>query len=185
MAFSDVATLGFVGTNYNKVSSGDWTRIPVLGAQIVNSAKAGAQVTNFTANCASQVSEAVKVASENSKLFNGLAKIVDFASKNVNTLIGASCIAKVVLANKEDRKKVALTEGGCFAGMFIGEGLMKKGYLEKLLDKLPIEKKWRPVVKGILFVAGSLTASGIGQKTCAYIADKYEKKTQPHLDFKS
>ena len=50
------------------------------------------------------------------------------------------------------------------AGMFLGEGWMK-GHLDKVvLSKLPISKKWMPIVKGTLFVAGSLTSSAIGQK---------------------
>ena len=37
MAYSGIATIGFIGTNSNKVfEQEDWTRIPVLTGQIIN-----------------------------------------------------------------------------------------------------------------------------------------------------
>ena len=61
----------------------------------------------------------------------------------------------VLTAKKEDRKKTIIAESGSLAGMFIGEGLMKK-HLEGVLAKLPISKKWAPIVKGVTFVIGSI-----------------------------
>ena len=55
----------------------------------------------------------------------------------------------------------------------MGEGYMKR-HLNKLIDKLPISAKWKPIAHGIIFVAGSLTASTIGQKIGKKIAQYWD-----------
>ena len=52
---------------------------------------------------------------------------------------------------------------------------MKKHMDKVILSKLPVSKKWMPVVKGTLFVAGSLTSSAIGQKLGKMFFNNIEK----------
>lgn len=157
---ANLACIGFVGTNYNNVvNKGDITRIPVLVGQCANAAEQGIKCSNTINNATSQALNIAK----NNKVFCGLEKTVNFVRKNINPFIIASSTTKVILADKEDRKKTLLTEAGCLTGMFAGEGYMKR-HLNKLIDKLPISAKWKPIAHGIIFVTGSLTASAIGEK---------------------
>ena len=109
--------------------------------------------------------------SENSKVFGKLEKVVDFASKNVNNLICVSSGIKVLTA--KDKESEFWAQTGNIAGMFAGEGWMKKN-LAKYVDKLPINSKMKPVIEGILFVMGSITGSTI----CYNIAKKIVAKTK-------
>jgi len=170
MAFSDVATVGFVFRNGQKVNNGDMGRIPVLVGQTVNAVKAGTQLHNGIGKGAQIVVNTCSEVAKTDKVFNGLTKVVKFASDNVNPLIAASSGLKVILAKKEDRKKTFISEAGCVGGMLLGEGWMKKN-LVGILDKLPITGKWKPIVKGLVFITGSITASTIGQKLCKELAD--------------
>lgn len=168
MAFSPFATLGFVGTNYNKVSNGDWTRYPVLGGQCVNAVESAATTcakkSSIFANAMGKVTNGWENLAKSDKVFKGVDKTVKFVKKNINPLIVASGATKVLLAKPEDREKTFYSEGFMIAGMFLGEGWMKKNLDAKVLSKLPIEGRWGSVARGVLFVAGSLLASTIGQK---------------------
>jgi hypothetical protein len=170
MAFSDVATIGFVFRNGQKVSNGDAGRIPVLAGQTCNAIKAGATSGKAIAKPAQAIITACEEVAKTDKLFNGLGKVVKFASNNVNPLIAASSGLKVVLAKEEDRKKTFITEAGCVGGMLLGEGWMKKN-LVGYLDKMPISGKWKPIVKGLIFITGSIGCSTIGQKLGKQLAD--------------
>lgn len=167
MAYSPVATIGFVGTNYNKVSGGDWTRYPVLGGQCANaleySVNTCAEKSSIFAGFKTRAASKLSTLAKSDKVFNGIFKTVKFVQNNINPLIVASGITKVALAKKEDREKTLFSEGGMIAGMFLGEGWMKKSLEPKVLSKLPVSKKWAPVVKGVLFVTGSLLSSTIVQ----------------------
>jgi len=179
MAFSPVATYAFVGTNYNKVAGGDWTRYPVLSGQCINAAESTAQTIakecSIFANTYNKVSSKLNTLAKSDKVFNGVSKTVKFVKNNINPLIVASGVTKVALAKKEDREKTFFSEGAMIAGMFAGEGWMKKNLEKVVLSKLPVSKKWMPVVKGTLFVAGSLTSSAIGQKIGQFIYKKLEE----------
>lgn len=179
MAVSPLTTYAFVGTNYDKVASGDWTRYPVLVGQIANAAQATAETaakhSTKAAHVADEATSVFSKLAKSDKMFNGLSKTVKFVKNNINPLIVASGATKVVLAKKEDREKTLFSEGAMILGMFAGEGWMKKNLDTKVLSKLPIDKKWAPIVKGILFVAGSITASTIGQKIGEALFAKLDK----------
>lgn len=179
MAFSPIATYAFVGTNYNKVASGDWTRYPVLGGQCVNALQAtvetAAKHSTKAAHVADEATSIFSNLAKSDKVFNGLSKTVKFVKNNINPLIVASGATKVILAKKEDREKTLFSEGAMILGMFAGEGWMKKNLDKVVLSKLPIDKKWAPIVKGVLFVAGSITASTIGQKIGEAVFAKIDK----------
>lgn len=182
MAYSPIATFGFVGTNANKVANGDWTRYTVLGGQCLNAAESTAQTIAKKSSVFAKTYDHAATAWENlaksDKVFNGVSKTVKFLKKNINPMIVASGVTKVALAKKEDREKTLYSEGAMIAGMFLGEGWMKKHLDKVVLSKLPVSKKWMPIVKGTLFVAGSLTASTIGQKLGQALFKRIEKSRE-------
>lgn len=202
--YSGVATGIFAIRNADKTMNENIGRLPVTIGQSASLIKAGAQYAddskktlqtmrtikniNNTDKVFNNISKAANYASKkiktvlntlddiakSDKVFNGLSKAVNFASNNVNPLIVASSGLNVALADKKDRKKTLIAESGSIAGMFIGEGLMKKK-LDGVLNKLPINKKWIPIIKGVVFVAGSITSSSIGQKIGKKIAEYWDK----------
>jgi hypothetical protein len=199
-----LATVGFVGTNYNNVyNKGDWTRVPVLAGQCFNAVEEGVKLNNSlalkTQNLANSavgaetngifryfckgvnfldkkiraMSNTIENLAKTDKLLNYSTKAINFVKHNINPLIVASSTVKVALAKKEDRRDTFFAEAGCVSGMFLGEGYMKKN-LDKYLNKLPINKKWLPLIKGVVFVSGSITASTIGQQVGKKIAQYWD-----------
>lgn len=175
MAFSPVATFGFVGTNYNNVfNKNDWTRVPVLFGQVVNASNAASSALPSYLNTASQtIREGINVASQSDKIFGGVTKGLKFISNNINPFIIASSATKVLLSDKEERTSTLIKETGLVGGMFLFEGQMKK-HLDKVLDKLPISPKWKPIIKGVTFIAGSLLGSTLGSKAGKTVAKYWE-----------
>lgn len=171
MAYSGVATLGFIGTNSNKVfGQGDWTRIPVLAGQVIN---AGDEATKLSSTLSGQTYKILQncdTIAKTDKAFGFVYKAGKFIKNNINPLIIASSAIKVALTPKEEREKALITETGTIGGMFLAEGFMKKN-LQKYLDKLPVNKKFLPIIKGITFIAGSLAGCAIGNKIGKNIAN--------------
>lgn len=179
MSFSDVATVGFAIRNVDKTTSGDLGRLPVAVGQTVNAIKAGAEYNSFLKRGVN----AVKKVSESDSVFKGVSKGVKFVSNNINPLIVVSSGYNVLTAKKEERKKTIFSEAGCIAGMFLGEGWMKKN-LNPIIEKLPVSNKWKPVIKGLIFIGGSIGSSTIGQKLTekAYkYWDKPLKQPEQHV----
>ena len=159
MSFSDVATVGFAIRNVDKTTSGDLGRLPVAVGQTVNAIKAGAEYNSFLKRGVN----VVKKVAESDSVFKGVSKGVKFVSNNINPLIVVSSGYNVLTAKKEERKKTLFSEAGCIAGMFLGEGWMKKN-LNPIIEKLPVSNKWKPVIKGLVFIGGSICSSTIGKK---------------------
>lgn len=170
MAYSNVATALFSVRNADKTTSGDIGRLPVTVGQGGAAIKAVSQLDNPISRA---LSKGLNIA-KSDKVVSKLGKVVKFASDNVNPLIVASSGLKVVLAEKEERRNTIISEAGCLAGMFLGEGLMKK-HLDKVLTKLPIDKKFIPIIRGVIFVAGSIGSSTIGQKIGKKVAHYWDK----------
>lgn len=158
MSFSDVATVGFAIRNVDKTTSGDLGRLPVAVGQTVNAIKAGAEYNSFLKRGVNAVKKVV----ESDSVFKGISKGVKFVSNNINPLIVVSSGYNILTAKKEERKKTLFAESGCIAGMFLGEGWMKKN-LNPIIEKLPVSNKWKPVIKGLIFIGGSIGSSTIGQ----------------------
>lgn len=158
MSFSDVATVGFAIRNVDKTTSGDLGRLPVAVGQTVNAIKAGAEYNSFLKRGVN----VVKKVAESDSVFKGISKGVKFVSNNINPLIVVSSGYNILTAKKEERKKTLFAESGCIAGMFLGEGWMKKN-LNSIIEKLPVSNKWKPVIKGLIFIGGSIGSSTIGQ----------------------
>ena len=141
--YSGVASGIFAIRNCDKTTNGDIGRLPVTVGQSAAVIKAGAQYNNAVAKPIKMILDTCDDIAKSDKVFNGLKKVVKFASDNVNPLIVASSGVKVVMADKEERKSTLITEAGTLAGMFLGEGWMKK-HLDNILAKLPINKKAFP-----------------------------------------
>lgn len=191
--YSGVATGIFAVRNAGKTAEENIGRLPVTVGQGAAVIKAGSQYNNAVSKQAKVVINTFEDIAKTDKLFGGLTKAVKFASDNVNPLIVASSVIKVGLADKDERKNTLIAETGCVAGMFLGEGWMKKN-LDKILTKLPVNKKWIPIIKGVTFVAGSITASTIGQNIGKKTAQYWDtplgkearaaKETQPDKESK-
>ncbi len=179
MSYSDVATVGFAVRNIDKTTSGDWGRLLVALGQTANAIKAGAEHNSYLKSGVN----ALKKVAESDSVFKGVSKGVKFVSNNINPLIVVSSGYNVLTAKKEERKKTLFSESGCIAGMFLGEGWMKKN-LNPIIEKLPVSNKWKPVIKGLIFIGGSIGSSTIGQmlteKAYKYW-DKPQKQPEQHV----
>lgn len=174
MAYSGVATLGFIGTNSNKVfEQEDWTRIPVLAGQIINAVDEASNLNTKLAGKTCKLVTNCENMAKTDKLFGSVFNAGKFIKNNINPLIVASSATKVALSKKEDREKVLVTEVGTISGMFLSEGFMKK-HLDKFLNVLPVSKKILPVIKGIIFLSASLTGSSIGHKLGKKVAEIWD-----------
>ena len=173
MPYSLVATGIFAARNTGKTSNGDIGRLPVTIGQTTSVVKAASQYGNPFSRALKK--GLTKLGSD--KVAGKLGKVATWASKNVNPLLVASSGIKVVTAKKEERKSTLIKESGLLLGMFAGEGWMKK-HLDKILDKLPVDKKWKPFIKGITFVAGSITCATLGHKAGTKVAQIWDKPSQ-------
>lgn len=207
--YSGVATGIFAVRNAGKTTNENIGRLPVTVAQTVSVAKGigeskvetfslfgksienGAKIDKCLNKSVSGVTKFFRYMNKtfselakSDKVFKGLSKTVKFASDHVNPLIVVSSGVTIATADKKDRKKTIISEAGCIAGMFAGEGWMKNN-LEKVLAKLPVNKKWLPIIKGVTFVAGSITASNIGQGIGKLVAEKVLKSDKNETNNKA
>lgn len=159
--YSGVATGIFAIRNAGKTNNGDLGRLPVTVVQTASVVKAGSQYNNIFTKPAQKVMKTFDEMAKSDKVFNGMSKIVKFASDHVNHLIVGSSIIKVFAS--DDKQSTFISESGNILGMILGEGWMKV-HLDGVLAKANIKGKWAPVIRGLAFVAGSITASSIGQK---------------------
>ena len=177
-----VATVIFASRNANKTANENIGKLPVTVGQCVTGIKAGAQYNNAVSKQIKVVLNIIYEVAKNDKVFGGLTKAVNFAANHVNHFIVGSSGLNVLTAKKEDRKKTIIAESGSLAGMFIGEGLMKK-HLDGVLAKLPISKKWAPIVKGVTFVIGSITSSNIGKSIGEKAAKHIDNPAPRKIDY--
>lgn len=168
--YSSLATGIFAIRSGNKAIEGDPGRVPITFVQGASVLKAAARYNNKFSNTIRSAFDVCDEIAKTDKLFSGLTKVVKFASEHVNPLIAAVSGIKVICA--DDKKTALLTEGGCVAGMMIGEGIMKK-HLEGILSGLKISGKWSALLKGLIFVTGSISSSTLGHKIGGYIAEQF------------
>ncbi len=173
MVYSGVATGLFSIRNANRTSNGEVGRLPVAVGQIASTLKEVSKQSNIFARGIRGTLETIEEVAKYDKMCNsiydGISKTVKFASKNVNPLI--VCSSGLNVLNADDKKSALISESGTLAGMFATEGMMKK-YLDKVVDTLPIGKKWKPVIKGLMFFAGSIAGSTIGHDMGKKVAEK-------------
>ena len=189
----------FCYRNIKKVENGEPQRGTVAFAQ---GAKIVQALANYNETTAKTAGNAMSIFNEYAKKYKPVdyaGKAVKWATKNVNPLICASSVIKTATA--EDKVGTGITEAGALAGMFAGEGLMKL-HLDKFINAENVTKaagladkaKWlKPlakfmnkagnnskiaaVIKGIVFVCGSMGSYSLGQK----LADQYSDKVKASL----
>ncbi len=175
MAYSAVASAIFAGRNAGRTENEPCRLLVSLG-QMKTTLNAAAENSSVFAKTLNKAINTYDEIAKSDKLFRGISKTVEFASKNVNPLI--VCSSALNVATAKDKKSACITEGAGLIGMFACEGWMKRN-LDNVLKSLPISKKWMPVVRGVAFVIGSIGASTIASKLA-----KLFTKTQKSNDEK-
>lgn len=184
--FSPIASFIFAYRNVDKTQNGDVGRSTVAIGQAAGLFQEVSKYDGMVATTArSAVSVFSKLANEH-KAFEYAGKAVQFAADNVNPLICASGVLKTAMS--DDKIGTGVTEVAALSAMFAGEGMIKKYYdnainshsvkdgIEKLsktdvlkpmfkyLEKHNLKGKVGAIIKGLIFVGGSITSYAAGQK---------------------
>ena len=184
--FSPVASFIFACRNVDKTKDGDVGRSAVAAGQAAGLVQEVSKYDGLVANSArSALSVFSNLAKEN-KAFEYATKAVKFAADNVNPLICASGVVKTAMS--DDKIGTGVTEATALTAMFAGEGMIKKYYdkavnsssvkngiknlsknkimkpVFEYLEKHQLKGKAGAIIKGLLFVGGSMTSYAIGQK---------------------
>lgn len=188
--FNAVATGAFTVRNIDKTRNGDVGRVAVAYGQGAGLIQEGAKGSTILRSIISTSSNFAK----HNKAFEYAGKITKFAVNNVNPLICVS--AGIKTAMSDDKVKTGITETAALATMFAGEGLIKLKYdkvinskaFQNVLTKAKNTKLFKPVfdyltkhklngkaayiLKGLIFVGGSMGSYAIGHKFGNDIADR-------------
>ncbi len=185
-------SLIFSSRNVKKTENGEIGRAPVAAGQAANAFKAVAKYDNAVGRGAQTATSIFTKMSKDSKVLKYAGKVVDFASKNINPLICVSSGIKV--ATSDNKLETGILEAGALAGMFLGEGVMKR-YQDKIFNETNVTKvinkahnnktigkfaqkvlktkyagKYAELVKGIAFVAVSISSYSAGKKLADNLA---------------
>ncbi len=171
--------------NADKVlNTNDKGRIFADVGQFTNAAKAAAQLDNTLGKGAQAAINTLGNLTQESKALNQLAKGAQWASKNVNPLLVGAAGYRVVTA--KDKEAALKREIWGMSSMFAVENLIKTFFSSTSYQDLKNKAITNPKIKslvlaleGILFVAGSITASTTGYKIGkALHPDKEPNNTQ-------
>lgn len=196
--FSAVASGIFAYRNVDKTRNGDIGRSAVALGQGAKLFEEISKYDNIAAKGAKNTISAFSKLSKEHKIFEYAGKTVKFAAENVNPLICASGVIKTAMA--KDKLETGITEAAALSAMFAGEALIKKNYdkviksqtvrnglktvsnskilnpVFKFLRKHKLNGKAAAIAKGLIFVAGSMTAYSIGHKIGQKASDKVKEK---------
>lgn len=192
--FSAVASGIFAYRNANKTKDGDVGRGAVTVGQTAGLVQEIAKYDGAVANTARSAVSVFSDLAKKNKAFEYAGKATKFAVNNVNPLICVSGGIKTMMS--DDKVKTGITEAAALSAMFAGEGLIKAKYDKMVasqtvrngikalskskvmkpvfehLKKHKLEGKAGAILKGLIFVAGSMTSYTIGQKIGEPIADR-------------
>ncbi len=201
--FSPIASGIFAYRNAYKTKNGDIGRGAVTLGQTAGLLQEVAKYDGLAANAARSTLSVFSDLAKQNKAFEYAGKVTKFAVDNVNPLICASGVVKTAMA--EDKVKTGITEAAALSAMFAGEGLIKLYYdkaansnevqagMKKLADKKMIKPvfeyvekhklggKIGSVVKGLVFVGGSMASYAVGQK----FGDGFANRVEANLGLKS
>lgn len=192
--FSAVASGIFAARNVDKTANGDVGRGAVALGQTAGLVQEVAKYDNIAAKGArSAVSVFSNLAKEH-KAFEYAGKVTKFAVNNVNPLI---CVAGAIKTLKSDDKVgTGISEAAALGTMFAGETLFKHNYekivnsntYKNVISKASSSKMFKPmfdflekhkwtgkagnIIKGLIFVAVSMSAYSCGKAVGDDIADK-------------
>lgn len=183
--FSPVASCIFACRNVDKTQNGDVGRSTVAIGQAAGLVQEVSKYDGMVANTARSALSVFSDLAKEHKAFEYAGKAVKFAAENVNPLICASGVLKTAMS--DDKVETGVTEIAALSAMFAGEGMIKNNYdriansasvknyvkdlsktkwikpLVKYLEKAKLTGKASAIVKGLTFVAGSMTSYSIGQ----------------------
>lgn len=184
--FSAVASGIFAFRNADKAKNGDIGRSAVTLGQTAGVVQEIAKSNGVAANAARSTISVFSDLARQNKAFEYAGKFTKFAVDNVNPLICASGVVKTAMS--DDKVGTGITEAAALAAMFAGEGLIKLNYekiansknVKNICKQLADTKILKPVaeniakhnlggktgniVKGLLFVAGSMGSYAVGEK---------------------
>lgn len=194
--FSAVASGIFAVRNADKTKNGEVGRSVVTLGQTAGVVQEIAKYDNVFANTARSALSVFSGLAKQNKAFEYAGKVTQFAVNNVNPLICASGVVKTAMA--EDKVKTGITEAAALSAMFAGEGLIKLNYdkiassqsvknvgarlsktrvvkpVFEYMSKNKMGGKAGAIVKGLIFVGGSMTSYAIGRKYGEEIANRVE-----------
>ena len=184
--FSPVATCIFTCRNVDKTGNGDVGRSAVAAGQAAGLVQEVAKYDGMVANTARSALSVFSDLAKENKAFDYAGKALKFASENVNPLICASGAVKTAMS--DNKLETGITEVAALSAMFAGERAIKANYdkiikskdvqqcvktisksklikpVVKYLEKHKLNGKAGAVVKGLLFVGGSMASYSTGQK---------------------
>ena len=187
----------FCYRNYKKTENGELGRAPVFvfqGAKVFAAlGKAVNQYDNAFAKTATETAAEWSKYSRNYKAVDYINKGVKWGMSNINPLICAASAYKMVTS--DDKLHTGIVEVGSLSGMFAGEGWMKEnlgnfineqsvtklaqtaeqkglGNISKYILKSGNAGKIASILKGVIFVTGSIASSTLGAELGKFTADK-------------
>ena len=196
--YSAVASSFFAIRNAKKTENGEVGRSAVALGQTAGVVQEIAKYDGAfakTARCACSVFS--DLAKQN-KAFDYAGKFTQFAVNNVNPLICVSGVIKTMTS--DDKVKTGIVETAALSAMFMGERFTKKHYEElinsktckNMLEKAENSRIFKPlfkyiernklnnkvalVLKGLTFVAASMTSYTIGEDIGKDIANDVKKE---------
>lgn len=195
--FSAVASGIFAYRNADKTCNGDVGRGAVTVGQTAGLVQEVAKYDGIVAKTARSALSVFSDLAEKNKAFEYAGKVTKFAVNNVNPLICVSGGIKTAMS--DDKVKTGITEAAALSAMFAGEGLIKANYdkmvasqtvrngikylskskvfkpIFEYLKKHKLEGKAAAVLKGLIFVSGSIMSYDIGHKLGEPVADRVKK----------
>lgn len=200
--FSAVASGIFAYRNADKTKNGDIGRSAVTYGQTAGLIQEVAKYDGVVANTARSAVSVFSDLAKKNKAFEYAGKATKFAVNNVNPLICVSGGIKTAMS--DDKVKTGITEVAALSAMFAGEGFIKANYdkiaasetvrngiktlskskilkpVYEYLKKHKLEGKAGSILKGLIFVAGSMTSYEIGRR----IGEPIAKRVKADLGIK-
>ncbi len=150
------------------INTNDKGRVFADIGQFANAAKAASRLDNAVGRGAQAAIKAMGNVSKESKVLSTAVKGTKWAAKNVNPLLIGAAGYRVVTA--KDKETALKKEIFGMTAMFSAESLMKRAFnSSKALNyKSNINNKYLKtgllILEGLVFVAGSISASAFGYK---------------------
>ena len=201
--FSAVASGIFAYRNADKTKNGEIGRSAVTLGQTAGLLQEVAKYDGLAANAARSTLSVFSNLAKQNKMFEYAGKATQFAVNNVNPLICASGVIKTAMS--DDKVGTGVTEAAALSAMFAGEGLIKQYYdktvnsktcnnlIEKAsdkkyitpvfeyLEKHKLKGKTGAVIKGLVFVGGSMSSYAVGQN----LGKDISKRVKANLGIKT
>ena len=193
---NEVAALIFCARNGKKVENGEIGRFPVAIGQANKFVNSVVNLDNAIGKGTKAAVDAFKLAAKGDKLLDYAGKGVKFASEHINPLI---CVSSGInILTSDDKTATFLQQAPALTTMFSVEKLMKK-YMDSDKNEAKL-KKWADellkfaeekglgkfstttlgklpaILKGTLFVIGSVSAYSAGQKFGNLLVSKVESE---------